>query len=116
MLLDRSHRGWAVFFGIALTGSTIAYAMYAARAADGPTGGSFMRLVFGIAGTVCMGIAALLSVRKLKPHWRVGRASAWLRGHLWLGALSFPLILFHAGFGFGGPLPEQHCAQPLHES
>ena len=104
MLIDRSHRGWAIFFGIALTGSTIAYAMYAARAADGPTGGSFMGLLFGIAGTVCMGIAALLSVRKLKPHWRVGRASAWLRGHLWLGALSFPLILFHAGFGFGGPL------------
>ena len=27
-----------------------------------------------------------------------------MRGHLWLGLLSFPLILFHAGFPFGGPL------------
>jgi hypothetical protein len=27
-----------------------------------------------------------------------------MRGHLWLGFLSFPLILFHGGFHFGGPL------------
>jgi len=104
VLIDRSHQGWAIFFGVALTAATTGYVLYAARAVDGPSGGSFEGLVFGIAGTACMAAAALLSVRKLKPHWRVGRASAWLRGHLWLGALSFPLILFHAGFGFGGPL------------
>ena len=66
MLIDRSHRGWAIFFGVALTGSTIAYAVYATRTADGPTGGSFMGLVFGIAGTACMGAAALLSVMHMK--------------------------------------------------
>jgi hypothetical protein len=27
-----------------------------------------------------------------------------MRGHLWLGLLSLPLILFHGGFRFGGPL------------
>jgi hypothetical protein len=27
-----------------------------------------------------------------------------MRGHLWLGFLSFPLILFHGGFHFGGTL------------
>ncbi len=27
-----------------------------------------------------------------------------MRGHLWLGVLSLPLILFHGGFRFGGPL------------
>jgi len=104
MLIDRRHRNWAVFFCIALTGSTTWYVLYAARAADGPSGGSVSGLGFGIAGTVCMVAAAALSLRKLKPHWRVGRAAEWLRGHLWLGALSFPLILFHAGFGFGGPV------------
>jgi hypothetical protein len=34
----------------------------------------------------------------------VGRAQAWMRGHLWLGMLSLPLIFFHGGFRFGGPL------------
>ena len=36
--------------------------------------------------------------------WRVGSAQTWMRGHLWLGLLSFPIILFHAGLTFGGSL------------
>jgi hypothetical protein len=27
-----------------------------------------------------------------------------MRGHLWLGLISLPMIFFHAGFRFGGPL------------
>ncbi len=45
--------------------------------------------------------AGLLGARKKVPIWRVGRAQAWMRGHLWLGLVSFPLILFHSGFHFG---------------
>ena len=30
--------------------------------------------------------------------------SIWMRGHVWLGLVSFPLILFHAGFAMGGSL------------
>jgi hypothetical protein len=48
--------------------------------------------------------AALLGARKRVPTWRVGRAKAWMRGHLWLGLLSLPMILFHGGFHFGGAL------------
>jgi hypothetical protein len=48
--------------------------------------------------------AALLGARKRVPTWRLGRAQAWMRGHLWLGLLSLPMILFHGGFHFGGPL------------
>ncbi len=48
--------------------------------------------------------AALLGARKRVPVWRVGRAQAWMRGHLWLGLLSLPVILFHGGFHFGGTL------------
>jgi hypothetical protein len=48
--------------------------------------------------------AALLGARKRVPTWRLGRAQAWMRGHLWLGLLSLPLILFHGGFHFGGTL------------
>jgi len=104
VLLDRSHRGWALFFVVALTFATGWYLRDAARAPDGPSGGTATGLGFGIAGTFCIFFAALLGVRKKKPQWRVGRASTWLRGHLWLGALAFPLILFHADFRFGGPL------------
>ncbi len=63
-----------------------------------------MGLVFGVAGFAFMILAALLGARKRVPTWRVGRAQAWMRGHLWLGLLSLPLILFHGGFHFGGTL------------
>jgi hypothetical protein len=48
--------------------------------------------------------AGLLGARRKIRIWRLGRAQTWMRGHLWLGALSLLLILFHAGFSFGGPL------------
>jgi hypothetical protein len=51
-----------------------------------------------------MVFAGLLAARKKVPVWRLGRAQSWLRGHLWLGLLSLPLICFHGGFRFGGPL------------
>ena len=63
-----------------------------------------MGLVFGIVGSAFMLFAGLLAGRKKLPVWRLGRAQTWMRGHLWLGLLSLPLILFHGGFRFGGPL------------
>jgi len=45
--------------------------------------------------------AGLLGARKKVPVWRLGRAQTWMRAHLWLGTISFPFILFHAGFHFG---------------
>jgi hypothetical protein len=51
-----------------------------------------------------MVFAGLLAARKKVPVWRLGRAQTWMRGHLWLGLLSLPLICFHAGFRFGGLL------------
>lgn len=60
--------------------------------------------MFGILGFGFMIFAGLLSARKRVRVWRAGRAQTWMRGHLWLGLLSLPLILFHGGFHFGGPL------------
>lgn len=51
-----------------------------------------------------MVFSGLLAARKKVPVWRLGRAQSWMRGHLWLGLLSLPIIFFHAGFKFGGPL------------
>jgi hypothetical protein len=48
-----------------------------------------------------MVVVTLLSLRKKFPIWRIGRTQTWMRAHLWLGALSLPLILLHAGFLFG---------------
>ncbi len=104
MLLDRSHRPWIVATAVVAALALVSYAVYAIRAPDGPRGGSWPGLGFGIAAGVCIAFAALLGARKKRPHYRLGRAATWMRGHLWLGALSLPLALFHAGFSFGGTL------------
>jgi len=80
------------------------YVLYAVRSPSGPRGGNALGLTFGIAGYALMSFAGLLGARKKVPVWRIGRAQTWMRGHLWLGLLSFPLILFHGGFAFRGTL------------
>jgi hypothetical protein len=102
--IDRTHRGWALASGIIVGASLATYVPYVLRAPQGPRGGSAIGLLFGVAGFAFMLFAALLGARKRVPVWRLGRAQAWMRGHLWLGALSLPLILLHGGFHLGGTL------------
>jgi hypothetical protein len=102
--MDKTQRGWAVASLIILAICTVAYVLYAFESPQGPRGGSTIGLTFGVMGFACMIFAALLGARKRVPTWRVGRAQAWMRGHLWLGFLALPLILFHGGFHFGGTL------------
>src|SRR5271155_3676495 len=102
--IDSTHRAWLVASLIILGVATAIYVVYAASSPAGPSGGSAIGLTFGIAGSLCMIFAGLLAARKKVPVWRLGRAQTWMRGHLWLGLLSLPLILFHGGFRFGGPL------------
>jgi hypothetical protein len=104
MRIDRTQGAWAIASLIILTISTIAYGIYAQQAPAHPSGGSTMGLLFGSLGFAFMTFAALLGARKRVPTWRLGRAQSWMRGHLWLGLLSLPLILFHGGFHFGGTL------------
>lgn len=106
MLIDRSHRAWMLITLLLLATATAAYVVYAGSAADGPQGGSVPGLLFGIAGAALMIFAGLLSGRKKLPGWQVGTAQFWLRGHIWLGLLSGPMILFHAGFQWGGLLEQ----------
>lgn len=104
MIMDQTQVGWARASLAIFAFSTIAYVIYATQSPAGPSGGSVMGLIFGITGFAFMIFAALLGARKRVPTWRLGRAQAWMRGHLWLGLLSLPMILFHGGFHFGGAL------------
>jgi len=104
MRMDRTQRGWLFASLAILAFSAIVYTVYAQPSPPGPRGGSAIGLTFGILGFAFMVFAALLGARKRVPTWRLGRAQAWMRGHLWLGFLSLPLILFHGGFHFGGTL------------
>ena len=101
--IDQTHRKWFVFTVAALVASLLIYIPYA-RGAREPSGGSTIGLVYGSVGFAFMLLAGALGWRKKFPVWRIGRAQMWMRGHLWLGFLSFPLILFHGAFHFGGPL------------
>jgi hypothetical protein len=102
--IDKTQRGWAIASLLIFVVFTAGYAAYAIQAPGGPTGGSALGLTFGVIGFGFMIFAALLGARKRVPTWRIGRAQAWMRGHLWLGLLSLPVILFHGGFHFGGTL------------
>jgi hypothetical protein len=102
MHMDKSQRGWAFASLIIFLASAVGYVIYALNAMPRPSGGSAVGLFFGIVGFGFMIFAALLGARKRVPVWRLGRAQAWMRGHLWLGLLSLPMILFHGAFHFGG--------------
>ncbi|MGD0403204.1 MAG: hypothetical protein ABSB66_08405 [Candidatus Acidiferrales bacterium] len=104
MRIDRTHQKWLAASLIIFSVATAVYAVYATHSPAGPSGGSPVGLAFGIVGSAFMLFAGLLAARKKLPVWRLGRAQTWMRGHLWLGLLSLPLILFHGGFRFGGPL------------
>ncbi|HEV1995354.1 MAG TPA: hypothetical protein VGR03_13575 [Candidatus Acidoferrum sp.] len=102
--MDRTQRGWALASLTFLAISAVVYVLYAFKSPQGPRGGSTIGLAFGVIGFGFMIFAALLGARKRVPTWRIGRAQAWMRGHLWLGFLALPMILFHGGFHFGGTL------------
>jgi hypothetical protein len=104
MKMDRTQRGWALASLAILAISAAVYFVYSSASPQGARGGSAIGLAFGVMGFACMIFAALLGARKRVPTWRIGRAQAWMRGHLWLGFLALPLILFHGGFHFGGTL------------
>jgi hypothetical protein len=104
MLLDAKHKPWiAAISGLTLL-STGAYIPYHLLSLNGPSGGSLVGMAFGILAFGLMVFVGLLGLRRRYPSLRVGRPEIWMRGHLWLGILIVPLVLFHAGFQFGGTL------------
>jgi hypothetical protein len=101
MIVDRSQRRPAVFAGLAALAALAAYGLYVLNSPGGPRGGSMMGLIFGGAGTGLIVFECLLGLRKRFPASPVGRLRTWLTAHLWLGLLSFLMILMHTGFRWG---------------
>ena len=100
MLIDRTHKAWALASAAILAAAVVVYIPYALGPVP-PSGGTALGLAYGIVGFAFMAFVTLLALRKRFPIWRIGRTQTWMRGHLWLGALSLPLILLHSGFLFG---------------
>ncbi|MEP6699647.1 MAG: hypothetical protein ABJB09_07960 [Verrucomicrobiota bacterium] len=67
-------------------------------------GGTPIGLAFGAISLAIFIFAALLSLRKKIPLWRIGTVQRWLRAHIWLTFLTIPLVILHSGFRFGGPM------------
>ncbi len=101
MIVDRTSTRWILGASAVALASSAIYGIYAVLAANGPRGGSVVGLAFGFAGTAIIVFECLLSLRKRYPASPLGRVKTWLRAHVWLGLLSFLLILFHAGFRWG---------------
>ena len=83
-----------------LAASAVLYIPYALGPGQ-PGGGTAPGLAYGVAAFACMTFVTLLALRKKFPIWRIGRTQTWMRGHLWLGAISLPLVLLHSAFLFG---------------
>ncbi len=102
MLIDRSHLPWGLFSATVLGVGAVTYVMYAAQAPHGPSGGTVPGLWYGVIATGMLLCSALLAVRRPLRRWRLGSLAFWLRGHIWLGALCVPFLMFHSGFSWGG--------------
>lgn len=109
MLINRDTTPWAVTAMILFVVATILYIPYhAASQPNGPSGGSWPGLIYGIVGTAMIVFAMLLTPRKKYRTLRVGKVYWWLQGHVWFGLLAFPMIVYHAGLReglWGGFLP-----------
>ena len=101
MRIDRTHKSWLLASLLVFGVSLLLYGVYRVPPSKGSMGGTALGLAFGGVGFAFMIFAGLLGARKRVPVYRLGRAQTWMRGHLWLGLLSFPLILFHSGFRYG---------------
>ena len=105
MLIDRTHTRWAVVTLLLAAGALGLRAWLGWDRPGGLTGGTTAGLWFGVAGSLLMIFAGLLSVHRRLPVRRwLGSRQTWLRAHIWLGTLSAVLIYCHSGPRLGGPL------------
>jgi hypothetical protein len=120
-ILNRAHLPWFIFVCLATAAAGLLYiANFYPEALPAwihlpsyliqkpsehrSVGGTPLGLIFGAISFGIFIFAALLSLRKKIPLWRIGTVQRWLRAHIWLTLLTIPLILLHSGFRLGGPM------------
>jgi hypothetical protein len=101
MIVDHRQTKWAVACAAIAAASLAAYKAYVMLAPNGARAGSFMGLFFAAMGTGAIVFECLLGLRKRYPASPLGRVKTWVSAHVWLGLLSFFLILLHSGFRWG---------------
>lgn len=106
LIRDRKSLPWALFSALLLAVTAAAYFLdvYLTPPTHRPRGGSWPGLIFGSLGSLLIIITLLLSLRKRLRSWRVGRTYQWTQAHVWFGTISFPIILFHGAWHWGGQL------------
>ncbi len=104
MLIDQTHKSWLLATLGTTVLLTISYLFYVSVTLEEVTGGTVPGLIYGSLALLILIFASLLGLRKKVPAWRIGRATDWLKGHAWLSLLLIPLLFFHSGFRWGGPL------------
>lgn len=107
MLINRDSKPWLWVCGAIFIVCLLTYIPYHRSTLNGPSGGTWPGFIYGVVGTLMILLAMALTPRKKLRTLRIGKAYWWLQAHVWFGLLSFPVILFHAGFRdglWGGPM------------
>ncbi len=104
MLLDNKHKPWIALTLTLAVAATVWYVIDAPGHPNRVYGSTTAGLTFGIAGYAIMWFCAALGMKRRVPHWKLGKAQTWLRGHIWLGLLLVVLVALHAGFQPLGPV------------
>ncbi len=110
MIIDKSHRSWAVITVVVSVIIAAGYYLSFGKADGGylheSVGGSALGLIYGILALLIFVFAALLGWRRNHPALRVGRMQFWMKGHIWFTVISIPLVVFHSGFYWGSPMTQ----------
>lgn len=100
--VKRAERMWQAF-AVASVGA-LSWWYFAAHRQPSPNGYRGLVLGLGWIGISLALLAAALSVRKRVAYQGVGRMSAWLSAHIYLGIVAAFAIFYHSGLRAGGPL------------
>ena len=104
--LGRVLRVLAALLVTTLGGIALAWAGAQVGIGDWPPSPSgTVGVVCGFIGGAIVFFEMAIVFRKWFRGRRLFKTKLWMRLHIWLGLICLPVILIHAGFGFGGRLP-----------